>query len=166
MKRIEREKKKNAPDADQGDQKDDEKIEKYSVHLKEYYEYELKGIVVHTGSAEAGHYYSYIKDRVTGEWNEFNDSLIKTFDVKFLDNDCFGGKKKWKSSQNWGTEWEHDQEKIKNAYILVYDRKEYQAPLHPEDIKKMEEEEAKKKAAQTVGTPEAKQSENESKQEQ
>merc|ERR1712173_269282 len=93
--------------------------EKYSVHPPEYYQYELVGIVVHTGSAEAGHYYSYIKDRVTGEWNEFNDSLIKTFDVKFLDNDCFGGKKKWKSCQNWGTEWEHDQEKIKNAYILV-----------------------------------------------
>merc|ERR1719242_2168571 len=161
MKRIEREKKKNAPDADQGDQKDEEeKVEKYSVHPKEYYEYELKGIVVHTGSAEAGHYYSYIKDRVTGEWNEFNDSLIKTFDVKFLDNDCFGGKKRVKQSANWGAEWEHDQEKIKNAYILVYDRKQYQTPLHEEDVKKEEDTKAK------VGTPEAKQSETESKQEQ
>lgn len=30
---------------------------------KEYFEYELRGCVVHTGSADSGHYYSYIQDR-------------------------------------------------------------------------------------------------------
>lgn len=29
-----------------------------------YYDYELVGVVVHIGSADAGHYYSYIKERV------------------------------------------------------------------------------------------------------
>ena len=28
-----------------------------------YYQYELKGVVVHSGTAFAGHYYSYIKVR-------------------------------------------------------------------------------------------------------
>merc|ERR1712154_384362 len=125
--------------------KTDADDEKYSVHPPEYYQYELVGILVHTGSAEAGHYYSYIRDRVSGEWNEFNDSLIKSFDVKYLDNDCYGGKKKVKSSTNWGGDWEHDQDKIKNAYILVYDRKKYQTiSVREEEEKKKKEEAAKK----------------------
>ena len=28
----------------------------------EYYEYELTGILIHSGSANAGHYFSYIKE--------------------------------------------------------------------------------------------------------
>ena len=31
------------------------------VHNQGQYEYELKGVVVHSGTAFAGHYYSYIK---------------------------------------------------------------------------------------------------------
>ena len=31
-----------------------------------YYEYELVGVVVHSGMAEAGHYYSFIKERTHG----------------------------------------------------------------------------------------------------
>ena len=31
-----------------------------------YYQYELKGVVVHSGTAFAGHYYSYIKVRTVG----------------------------------------------------------------------------------------------------
>merc|ERR1712087_610295 len=129
------------------------KDEKYSVHPKEYYDYQLAGVVVHTGSAEAGHYYSYIRDRVSGEWNEFNDSLIKSFDLKYLDNDCYGGKKKVKSSTNWGGDWEHDQDKIKNAYILVYDRKKYMEASHDEEEKEKKEEGDKKKNDAAALTP-------------
>ena len=32
-----------------------------SVHSQGQYEFELKGVVVHSGTAFAGHYYSYIK---------------------------------------------------------------------------------------------------------
>lgn len=28
-----------------------------------YYEFELVGVLVHSGSADAGHYYSFIKER-------------------------------------------------------------------------------------------------------
>lgn len=34
---------------------------KHSPHSEGRYEYELKGVVVHSGTAFAGHYYSYIK---------------------------------------------------------------------------------------------------------
>lgn len=37
----------------------------------EDYAYHLKGVVVHAGTAEAGHYYSFIKD--DSKWYEFND---------------------------------------------------------------------------------------------
>lgn len=44
------------------------------------YDYELVGIVVHTGTADLGHYYSYIKDKSDNKkWLEFNDSSIRSF---------------------------------------------------------------------------------------
>jgi len=137
----------NAPEQKQAaDGNDDTRA--YSVHPKEYYQYHLVGVVVHTGSAEAGHYYSFIKDRITGEWNEFNDSLIKPFDLKWLDEECFGGKKKTKQSAQWNGDWDHEVEKIKNGYILVYDRVQYEQVEHEEDLKReIEEVERKKKEA-------------------
>lgn len=32
----------------------------YDINSEEYYEYKLSGVVVHVGTAEYGHYYSYI----------------------------------------------------------------------------------------------------------
>jgi hypothetical protein len=37
----------------------------YKLHPKEYYEYQLVGVVVHIGTADSGHYYSLIKERGT-----------------------------------------------------------------------------------------------------
>ncbi len=33
---------------------------------KHYYQYHLVGVIVHTGTAQAGHYYSFIKERQPG----------------------------------------------------------------------------------------------------
>ena len=38
----------------------------YEAHPKEYYEYELVGVVVHMGTADSGHYYSLIRERGDG----------------------------------------------------------------------------------------------------
>jgi hypothetical protein len=53
------------------------------------YKYELSGVVVHTGSADSGHYYAYIKEfssdvigndnSNTCQWIEFNDSEVRPF---------------------------------------------------------------------------------------
>jgi hypothetical protein len=54
----------------------------------------LKGIVVHSGTADSGHYYSFIKDykAENGEkWYEFNDNIVRDFDLADLANECFGG---------------------------------------------------------------------------
>lgn len=52
---------------------------------QEDYKYELVGICVHLGTADMGHYYSFIRHRLpNGEtdpqkWFEFNDSAVKVF---------------------------------------------------------------------------------------
>lgn len=67
-------------------------------HPVDYYNYKLKGVVVHSGTADSGHYYSFIKESSadaksnTGEkWLEFNDHLVREFDPNELANECFGG---------------------------------------------------------------------------
>jgi hypothetical protein len=35
----------------------------FEKRAKEYYQYQLKGVVVHMGASNSGHYYSYIKER-------------------------------------------------------------------------------------------------------
>ena len=41
--------------------------------------YKLSGILVHSGSADAGHYYSFIK--VGDKWFEFNDKHVSEFNI-------------------------------------------------------------------------------------
>lgn len=61
-----------------------------------YFQYKLKGVVVHNGTSETGHYYAFIKDREeskdeNGKWYEFNDTLVDHFDPKNIPDECFGG---------------------------------------------------------------------------
>lgn len=38
-------------------------------HHSDYYNFDLVGIVVHSGTADSGHYYSYIKEQEVFESN-------------------------------------------------------------------------------------------------
>mgnify|MGYP005988652707 CR=1 FL=1 len=57
--------------------------------------FELVGILVHTGTAESGHYYSYIKERPTdpgsARWIEFNDEHVSAWDPNRMEDLTFGG---------------------------------------------------------------------------
>lgn len=59
------------------------------------YEYELIGVTVHTGTADGGHYYSFIRDRShtakRDKWFFFNDAEVKPFDPNQIPAECFGG---------------------------------------------------------------------------
>ncbi|GIY96406.1 ubiquitin carboxyl-terminal hydrolase 24 [Caerostris extrusa] len=72
--------------------------------------YELVGVIVHSGQANAGHYYSYIKERRLdsganlSKWFKFNDITVEEFEMNdlTLEAECFGGtyKAKVRDSNN------------------------------------------------------------------
>ena len=82
--------------------------------------FELVGVLVHSGSAEAGHYYSYIQDRGQDPskgpvWLEFNDTDVTLFDPSKIPENCFGG-----SIETDNIRWP----KPYCAYMLFYERKQ------------------------------------------
>lgn len=98
-------------------------------HNLEEYDYELVGIVVHSGTADGGHYYSYIRHRLPDgsldpeKWFEFNDSSIKVYNSSNIESDCFG--KSEQSLEDATASWYKtvSVDNRKNAYCLFYERK-------------------------------------------
>eukprot|EP01022_Parablepharisma_sp_SALTPOND_P031230 TRINITY_DN78_c0_g1_i1.p1 TRINITY_DN78_c0_g1~~TRINITY_DN78_c0_g1_i1.p1 ORF type:complete len:2462 (-),score=272.77 TRINITY_DN78_c0_g1_i1:2173-9558(-) len=109
---------------------------------KYYYKYRLKGIIVHSGHVDSGHYYSYILNRENPEqpeekrWLEFNDTIVRNFDPKDIPDETFGGEEEMYYSA-WGKK-ETTREKIRNAYVLIYERT---VPLSSEALAKYKGEE-------------------------
>ena len=97
----------------------------------ENFEYKLVGVVLHMGTADAGHYLSYIninrgeKDEETPEWLltekekwlEFNDSQVKEYRFNNLEADCFGGE-----HPNY-VAGEQMVDYSKNGYMLIYEKR-------------------------------------------
>ncbi|KAI1835108.1 hypothetical protein DTO006G1_6636 [Penicillium roqueforti] len=83
--------------------------------------FELVGVLVHTGTAESGHYYSYTLERPSsgGEanWVEFNDSDVGKFDPSTIAGQCFGGPNETTQYMNGASK-----SKVWNAYMLFYQR--------------------------------------------
>lgn len=74
--------------------------------------YSLQGVVIHSGTSEAGHYYSLIK--IGENWYKFNDQTVTQFDLKQMPSEAFGGSEQ---ADQWG-----DLKYSTNAYILFYRR--------------------------------------------
>ena len=82
-------------------------LEKYLTDkIEGCFKYRLKGITLHVGNTDHGHYFSYIR---TGEdlWIEFNDAKIEEISKEKLFKVAFGGT----NDQN-----------SPSAYILVYEK--------------------------------------------
>ena len=112
-----------------------------------YYEYELTGVIVHTGTSDSGHYFSYIKEDNSdksqrqsdttsntaaatanggssgSKWFEFNDSEVSNFSLTRLEEECFGGRT---TTHEYiaATQAVISNEVVnpKSAYMLVYTR--------------------------------------------
>ncbi|XP_033107296.1 ubiquitin carboxyl-terminal hydrolase 34-like [Anneissia japonica] len=106
------------------------------------YLYGLVGVTVHTGTADGGHYYSFIKDRIHSDaqrdrWYMFNDAEVKPFDSTQLAAECFGGEMTTKTYDSVTDKYmDFSFEKTHSAYMLFYE--------------KIEPEESKKKAASVL----------------
>eukprot|EP00981_Chlorochromonas_danica_P000418 scaffold96_cov167-Ochromonas_danica.AAC.25 len=85
-----------------------------------YYHYTLKGIVAHVGAIDRGHYYSFVKDRRSNQWFEFNDRLVLPFNPDNIAKECFGGSEEVINAS--GATISRVREN--NAYLLIYERKE------------------------------------------
>ncbi|XP_063056881.1 ubiquitin carboxyl-terminal hydrolase 24 isoform X4 [Engraulis encrasicolus] len=88
--------------------------------------YELTGVVVHSGQAHAGHYYSFIKDRrggARGRWYKFNDNVVEEFDMndETLEYECFGGEYRPKVYDQ-SNPYPDVRRRYWNAYMLFYQR--------------------------------------------
>jgi len=90
-----------------------------------YYDYELKGVLIHQGTSDSGHYYSIAKERGgKEEWFMFNDVSVTNFNPNEINDQCFGGKKQ---SQRYDHQSQRmvtlSVDKTFSAYMLFYERK-------------------------------------------
>ena len=76
------------------------------------YKYRLSGIVVHSGSANGGHYFSYHRNPSDpNKWLELNDTVVSDFDPRLIPENCFGSKEEPGAPPT-----------TRSAYILFYER--------------------------------------------
>lgn len=76
------------------------------------------------GTADSGHYYSLIngsENESTDKWIEFNDTIVRPFDLKNLPNEAFGGEER-SSNANIAGLGRIAMEKSRNAYLIFYER--------------------------------------------
>ena len=139
--KIERQKKKAKEEGNQEQEEKKEGGEGEGEDLpllgREEYEYELRGVLVHRGVADSGHYYSFIREREGGReggegggggeregWFEFNDEMVRPFDVNNIAHECFGGEETTSQYNENIQEYVQKRSSItRNAYMLIYERK-------------------------------------------
>lgn len=78
--------------------------------------YKLKGVVIQSGAAGGGHYYSLVQ--TPDGWHCINDQLVSPFDVSRIPAECFGGRQDPTDAH----------ECTHSAYILFYERNVPQDP--------------------------------------
>ncbi|KAL7930517.1 hypothetical protein V8C35DRAFT_312875 [Trichoderma chlorosporum] len=85
--------------------------------------FELVGILVHAGTAESGHYYSYIRERTSTadhpSWVEFNDDVVTPWDPRQMAASAFGGSVGQQTGDDAGGS---NFDKTYSAYMLFYQR--------------------------------------------
>jgi hypothetical protein len=75
------------------------------------YQYELTGVILHSGVQAGGHYISFVKN-AEGDWHEFNDKKVTVFDPNDRSNGFF--------ARGFGGINSKGEERDENAYTLRY----------------------------------------------
>ncbi len=85
--------------------------------------YTLSGVVIHSGTSEAGHYFSFIKDPGSGGWLEFNDHTVRPFHLGSIEAEAFGGEDQDRAAGADGDMGPQlPRQRTQSAYMLVYQR--------------------------------------------
>lgn len=84
-----------------------------SESKEEQEDYELSAVLVHSGQADAGHYYSYV--RYQDHWIECNDTVVRPFSLAQKQQEWLGGKIKQPDGQMV--------DNTRSAYMLLYQRR-------------------------------------------
>ena len=92
----------------------------YMNKIKNGMIYTLHGVVVHTGTAVGGHYFSIIK-KEDGSWYNFNDIAVSKISEKDMLSMCYG-----------------ENNDTTSAYILYYTRKNFSHVVYDQNINSQE----------------------------
>lgn len=151
------------PQEEQKEEKEGDASENEEPQEEDCYEYKLVGVTVHSGTANAGHYWSLINTSRTPDesqpgsaswgnleadnWMEFNDSRVTDFQASKLNEECFGGDGGSYSSGGFGLSsfdgWSMGGSYGKSAYMLFYERRKKKPITILEDLPKEEKEQKK-----------------------
>lgn len=154
------------------DKKDDEGEEDDFVQPIEddCWEYTLAGVTVHSGTANAGHYWSYISterdglrpknagpvDHTAAKWMEFNDSYVRDWELSKLKKEAYGGDQSnsWSSVgfstlDGWGS-MGGGGSYGQSGYMLIYERKKKKPIKLVRQIPNPDPEERKEEGKATV----------------
>ncbi|KAJ6786527.1 hypothetical protein PWT90_07046 [Aphanocladium album] len=85
--------------------------------------FELVGVLVHAGTAESGHYYSYVRERSSNKdapakWVEFNDDQVSIWNPASMEASTFGGPDRHSIYEENNISFD----KSYSAYMLFYQR--------------------------------------------
>ncbi|CDK28594.1 unnamed protein product [Kuraishia capsulata CBS 1993] len=101
-------------------------LDKSSSTVDEDWEYELHGVLVHTGDISTGHYYALIKPSLEDEWYRFDDDRVWKCVKSEVFEQNFGANRRLDSEIRTMTKSEYvdyQQRRHTSAYMLVYLRK-------------------------------------------
>lgn len=97
------------------------------------YEYELQGVLVHSGIAQGGHYYSFIRESDSEEqWFLFDDDDVTHFNPENIPLQCFGGS--YQTSYT-GSSTMIEEDRSSNALMLFYKKVKSRDIIDQDDSK-------------------------------
>ena len=75
------------------DDEEKKKFDELTLHGKDkdFYKLKLKGVIVHSGSADVGHYYAIVPNSLSNGWLKLDDARTTIFPTSGFENDCYGG---------------------------------------------------------------------------
>lgn len=92
----------------------------------ESWNYELHGVLVHSGGLDAGHYYAFLKPTKDGHWYRFDDDRVNRATEKEVLEENYGGEYETTNGSAGVRQpftRTYSNKRSMNAYMLVYVRK-------------------------------------------